>query len=101
MGVCGNKKKGCKKLGKAQNKGTNGKLYCTIACSEEDGATLCEEAKATKVSFNVCSLLLLLVLLLLTTLFLLLFFSLPPTEAGKRKEQCQDVRGTSGDEAGD
>ena len=67
MGVCGNKR--CKKRGKANNKGTNGKLYCTIACREADGATLCAVAKAKKVSFNVCSLLLLLVLLLLTFSF--------------------------------
>ena len=67
MGVCGNKR--CKKRGKAHNKGTNGKLYCTMVCREADGATLCAVAKAKKVSFNVCSLLLLLVLLLLTFSF--------------------------------
>ena len=94
MGICGRKE--CKKRSKAQNKGTNNKLYCTIACRVADGATQCEEAKAKKVSFNVCSLLLLLDLLLLTTLFHLSF----PTEAavrqGQFQEPCHEVRGTRG-----
>jgi len=65
----------CNKPGKSEWKSTKGKNYCSKKHLVADGAVRSEEAKATKVSFKVCSLLFVLLCQLNYTLSPFVHFS--------------------------